>query len=102
MEGLDLGADALGFVDSLFAFNVDDDEIVGASVEEGEGFAEVAGGLDTEAGYTENLVAERTQNLALAQVQDGFLRRCFSRHGGPTALLWSRFESPGRPEIRAA
>jgi len=83
MDGLDLGAEALGVGHGGFAFDVDEDEVGCLLVEERETFVDVACGFDDEAGEAQDLVTNGPEDLALTDVKDGFRSWSFGRHGVP-------------------
>lgn len=86
LGGLDLRAEALCVMHGGLAFYVNEDEVKLAGPEHGERFISAAGGLNFKAGELENLVAQRTQHLALADVEDSFLfvrQIKWRRHGVP-------------------
>ena len=60
-------------MDAFLAFYVDEDEVVGRGIEEVEGFGGAEGGVDFVAGEAEDLVAEGSDRLAAADVEDGGL-----------------------------
>jgi len=67
---LNLGAKVLRFGYAFLTFHVDQHKRVRAGGEEGNGLADDAGRVDVETGVAENLVAQRTQHLSLADVKD--------------------------------
>ena len=72
MRGLDFGAEPLGGVDALFAFDVDEYEVERLCFEEDNSLGVGEGGVYEEAGEAQDLVAEGAKNLAAADVEDGF------------------------------
>ena len=76
MRGLDFGAEPLGGVDALFAFDVDEDEVRCLLAEERETLVDVTGGFDSEAGEAEDLVTDGRSGRLRAQLKVHFSRRC--------------------------
>ena len=59
-----------GLRDAGFSFDIDENEIVMAGPEHGEGFGVTKGGVDVKAREGENAVAKGTDGFAGADVQD--------------------------------
>ena len=87
VRGLGLRAEALGGVNSLFAFDIDEDEVVGAALEHHETVSAREGGVDRVAGETQDLVPEGAKDLAMTDVKDGLWFRRIEVHGVPGKLF---------------
>src|SRR5581483_10788696 len=97
LRGLDLTAEVFGAFDAVFAFYIDEDEVVVTRPELVQRLFEGECGVDVKALEAENMIAEGANRLSRAHVKDG----AFFRQLGHDSPLFLVHDAPSREQRTA-
>lgn len=102
LRRLHLGADMLRLGDAFFALDIDQDQVVRPARKHGKRASAIHSGIDMEARYPENLVAQGSQHLPATQMEDRWrdVATCWQENLDPVKLCGSPRERRIGPDLR--